>query len=76
MNPIIFGEGILKFEEPITYGSEQFGVFSLYVDLNNYYRLMNEHIDDARRRAALILLSITLFVVFISNHYFLKKIEK
>ena len=68
--PIPFGEGILKFEQPITYGNEQFGIFSLYVDLNNYYRLMNEHIDDARRRAALILLSITLFVVFISNREF------
>ncbi len=27
--PIIFGEGILKFEQPITYGNVQFGILSL-----------------------------------------------
>lgn len=61
--PITFGPGIFKFETPIEIGTQSFGVLSLYVDLNEIYNAMRRHISATRRREALILLSITLFVV-------------
>lgn len=71
--PIQFGEGILKFEQPIMYGNEEFGKLSLYSDLNTFYYAMAEHINSTRRRTALILLAVTLFIVFVVNYASLKE---
>ena len=73
--PIQFGEGILKFEQPVLYGNEKFGSISLYADLNTFYTAMAEHIDKTRRRTAFILLAITLFIVFVVNYASHREIE-
>ena len=72
--PVQFGEGILKFEAPILLGHEDFGVLSVYVDINNIYSAMDEHIQSARRRAALILVTITMFIACLVNYVSEKQI--
>ena len=72
--PIQFGEGILKFEAPVTLGNEDFGVLSVYADTNNIYSAMHDHIQSARRRVALILLSISMFIVCLVNYVSEKQI--
>ena len=57
--PIKFGDGILKFEEPIQFGRQNFGTLSLYVDLNDPVRSIHEHVFAAQRREALTLLALS-----------------
>ena len=65
--PIVFGEGILKFEQPITYGKVEFGVLSVYVDLRNFYKDMDEHIEEVRNRSTLILFATTFLLIIFVN---------
>lgn len=71
--PIQFGQGILKFEAPIKLGAENFGILSVYADMSGFYTDMDEHISDTRHSAALILLSITMFIVCIVNYSALRR---
>ncbi len=72
--PVQFGDGILKFEAPILLGEENFGVLSVYADINNLYSAMDDHIQSSRRRAALILLSITMLIACLVNYVSEKQI--
>jgi len=62
-----FDRGIRKFETAIKLGGVEYGVLSIYVDLNQFYHDMNNHIDEIRNRSALILLTISLFIVALVN---------
>jgi hypothetical protein len=61
--PIRFGDGILKFEEPVLFGRQHFGTLSLYVDLNGTLASIRVHAVAAQRRAALTLLALALLIV-------------
>ncbi len=58
-----FDQGIRKFEAPIELGGVEYGVLSAYVDLNKFYNDMKIHIGEIRNRSALILLTISLFII-------------
>ncbi len=62
-----FGEGILKFEQPIIYGGVEFGILSVYVNLRNFYSDMKEHINKIRNRSALILFATTFLLIIFVN---------
>ncbi|MBI1731419.1 MAG: hypothetical protein HYR49_01455 [Gammaproteobacteria bacterium] len=61
--PIKFGDGILKFEEPIRFGAQTFGTLSLYVDLNQPLQSIHEHVLTAQRREALTLLGLVMLII-------------
>lgn len=65
--PIVFGQGILKFEQSITYGKVEYGILSVYVDLRNIYKEMEEHIGKVRHRSTLILLVTTFLLIIFVN---------
>jgi len=65
--PIVFGEGILKFEQPIVYGKIEFGILSVYVDLRKFYEDMNRHIEEVRNRSTLILFVTTFLLIIFVN---------
>ncbi|MGK0298476.1 MAG: hypothetical protein ACI9XC_002098 [Gammaproteobacteria bacterium] len=67
IKPINFGEAVRKFEQPIIVGGEEFGILSIYFDLAEYYRNVEEHLNYTRKSAATILLAITLILVFLIN---------
>jgi len=70
--PRAFGQGIRKFEQAIELGGQQFGVLSVYADMSSSLTAVEEHINSSRRQFALILLSITMFVVFFINYFAFK----
>jgi len=65
--PIFFGEGILKFEQPIVYGKVVFGNLSVYVDLRKFHEDMNKHIEEVRNRSTLILFVTTFLLIIFVN---------
>ena len=67
--PIKFGPHIRKFEQPIVHGGQEFGILSMYVDMQSFDDAMNAHISTSRRQSALILLSLTMFIVFFINFF-------
>lgn len=58
-----FGDGIIKFEAPIIFGEQKFGILCVYADLRQFYADMRDHINEIRRRSALILMMVALFVI-------------
>lgn len=66
--PAQFGEGILKFEQPIHFGRQSFGTLSLYVDLNDTLASMRRHVLRDQRRAALLLLALALVIIAVVNY--------
>lgn len=66
--PVKFGEGILKFEQPIHFGKQSFGALSLYVDLNETLGSIREQVGRAQRRAALTLLALALLIIAMVNY--------
>jgi hypothetical protein len=70
--PRAFGESIRKFEQAIEFGGQQFGVLSVYADMSSLHTAVEEHISSSRRQFALILLSITMFIVFYINYFAFK----
>ena len=71
-HPIKFGPNVRKFEQAIEYGGQQFGILSVYADMGSFHAAMEQHINSSRRQAALILLSISMFIVFFVNFFALK----
>ncbi|NKB38414.1 MAG: hypothetical protein GKR93_14825 [Gammaproteobacteria bacterium] len=71
--PIKFGPGIRKFEQEIEHGGQIFGILSVYVDMGAMYTSIDNHINSSRRQSALILLSLTMFIVFFINYFALKE---
>jgi len=65
--PLVFGQGILKFEQSIIYGEVEYGILSVYVDLRNVYKEIEEHIGKVRHRSTLILLVITFLLIIFVN---------
>ncbi len=64
----LFGPGILKFEAPVsTGGGIDFGILSVYVDMNGFYNDMGNHIAEMRGRSGLILLTTALFITALVN---------
>ena len=74
--PIKFGPQIRKFEQAIEHGGQEFGVLSVYVDMGSIHEAISEHIGTSQRRSALILLSITMFIVFFINYFALKEAQE
>ncbi len=70
--PIRFGPGILKFEQPLEYGGQQFGFLSLYADMSSFHNAVEQHVSSSRRLSVSILLSITMFIVFFVNYFAFK----
>jgi len=70
--PINFGPGVRKYEQPIKYGGQQFGILSVYADMTSLHAAVTQHINTSRRQSALILLSITMFIVFFVNFFAFK----
>jgi hypothetical protein len=66
--PVKFGAGILKFEEPIRFGTQTFGTLSLYVDLRAALAAIHEHVVRAQRREALTLLALVLVVTAAASY--------
>lgn len=66
--PITFGEGILKFETPVVYGDQNFGILSIYIDLSRPLAAIDEHIRSVEHRVALTLLAMTLFLCAVVNY--------
>ena len=73
--PIKFGPGIRKFEQKVEHGGEVFGILSVYVDTEAMNTAIEAHIDNSRRQSALILLSLTMFIVFFINYFALKEAD-
>ena len=71
-DPRSFGPGIFKFEQVIEYGGQNFGILSVYADMNPVHSAVEEHITSSRRQSAFILLSITMFIVFFVNFFAFK----
>jgi hypothetical protein len=67
-HPIKFGEGILKFEEPIRFGRQDFGTLSLYVNLQDPLRSIRTHVLASQRREALSLLALALLIVAMASY--------
>ena len=65
----------MKFETPIVYGNENYGVLSIYVDMTEFYSAMHEHINSTRFYVALILLSIVMLVVLIVSFTAMKEVS-
>ena len=57
------GFGIQKFEAPIIFGEQNYGVLCVFVDLGKVYSDMESHISEVRNRSALILLAVSLFII-------------
>jgi hypothetical protein len=74
--PIKFGPDTRKFEQAIEYGGKQFGILSVYADLSSFHAAVEDHISTTRRQAALILLSITMFIVFFVNFFAFKDVPE
>ncbi|MFT5349331.1 MAG: hypothetical protein ACI909_001463 [Planctomycetota bacterium] len=74
-HPIKFGQNTRKFEQAIVHGNQEFGILSVYVDMGSFFEAMNQHIKTSRRQAALILLSLTMFIVFFINFFALKETQ-
>ncbi len=66
--PAKFGDGILKFEQPIRFGKQTFGTLSLYVDLNETLASIRAHVSRDQRRAALMLLALALLITAVVNY--------
>lgn len=66
--PVKFGDGILKFEEPIRFGRQNFGTLSLYVDLKDALRSVHEHVLASQRREALSLLTLALLIIAVASY--------
>ena len=66
--PIKFGEGILKFEEPVRFGRQDFGTLSLYVNLVDPLRSIHEHVLASQRREALTLLALALLIIAMASY--------
>ena len=64
-----FGSGILKFEQVIEYGGQNFGILSVYADMSPVHSAVEQHISSSRRQSGSILLSITMFIVFFVNFF-------
>lgn len=73
--PIMFGPTTRHFQHPVTIGNQQFGTLTVYFDLVEYFDGAQAHIRSARQSAASILLSITLFLVFLVNYVAKKEAE-
>jgi hypothetical protein len=67
-----FGPGIHKFEQVIEYGDQNFGILSVYADMNPVLSAVEQHISSSRRQSGFILLSITMFIVFFVNYFAFK----
>ena len=67
-HPIKFGEGILKFEEPIHFGRQDFGTLSLYVNLQDSLQSIHAHVLASQRREALTLLGLALLIVAMASY--------
>jgi hypothetical protein len=67
-----FGPGIHKFEQVIEYGDQNFGILSVYADMNPVLSAVEQHISSSRRQSGFILLSITMFIVFFVNFFAFK----
>jgi len=67
-HPIKFGEGILKFEEPIHFGRQDFGTLSLYVNLQDSLQSIHVHVLASQRREALSLLGLALLIVAMASY--------
>lgn len=67
-HPIKFGEGILKFEEPIQFGRQDFGTLSLYVNLQDPLRSIQKHVLASQRREALTLLGLALLIIAMASY--------
>ncbi len=74
--PIKFGPGIRKFEQAIEYGGQQFGILSVYVDLGSFDAAIEQHVSVSRRQSAVLLLSITMFIIFFVNFFTLRKVRQ
>jgi hypothetical protein len=70
-----FGPGIYKFEQVIEHGGQNFGILSVYADMNPVYSAVDQHISSSRRQSGFLLLSITMFIVFFVNFFALKGIR-
>lgn len=68
VKPVKFGEGILKFEQPIRFGKQVFGTLALYVDLNETLASIRRHVGRAQRHAALTLLALALLIIAVVNY--------
>lgn len=66
--PVKFGDGILKFEQPIRFGKQTFGTLSLYVDLNETLASIRARVSRDQRRAALTLLALALLIIAVVNY--------
>jgi hypothetical protein len=67
-HPIKFGDGILKFEEPIRFGRQDFGTLSLYVNLLDPLGSIHAHVLASQRREALTLLALALLIIAIASY--------
>ena len=66
--PIKFGDGILKFEEPIRFGRQEFGTLSLYVNLQDPLASIHAHVLAMQRREALTLLGLALLIIALVSY--------
>jgi hypothetical protein len=68
LKPVKFGEGILKFEQPIRFGRQVFGTLALYVDLNATLASIRHRVGRDQRRAALTLMALALLIIAVVNY--------
>ncbi len=67
-HPIKFGDGILKFEETIRFGRQDFGTLSLYVNLKDPLSSIHAHVLASQRREALTLLALALSIIAMASY--------
>ena len=75
-HPIKFGDGILKFEEPIRFGRQDFGTLSLYVNLQDPLHSIHAHVLASQRREALTLLALALLIIAMASYAALEPFRK
>ena len=75
-HPIKFGDGILKFEEPIRFGRQDFGTLSLYVNLQDSLHTVHAHVLASQRREALTLLALALLIIAMASYAALEPFRK
>ena len=74
-NKIKFDYGTRKFEAKIRFGGVDYGVLSIYVDMEQFYQDMERHITEIQYRSGLILLTTALFIIALVNLMVLEKEE-
>ena len=73
--PMVFGEGILKYEARVNYGGQFYGMLSIYVDQNRSLLAIRDHVRSAGLHLALNLFAMMLLMSLAINYVTMRPVK-